>query len=508
VTLAAVRSGGTLTPVQNPLAFLPYPRSFLGLLLAGFTLVMLPLVGALAYSAWNTERLAGQSRSAVFNASQAARASRAMIERINSIERLAQQLAVLDDPEIAGAYARAHRDFKQLAGEISILPLDETQSAALNNTVEHEQRLYEMLMDPDRPRPGPRAPLPGLDAHLDRLIDSAREVLAINNRIVDREVERLRESADDVQRGLIVLVLFSTAVALAIALALSRYIARPIGEIDTAIRQLGGADFSRPIAVRGPEDLRYLGRRLDWLRRRLSEFETQKNRFLRHVSHELKTPLTALREGAELLHDEVGGPLTAPQRQVVGIMRDNSLKLQRLIEELLDYQRALHAAASLEFKSVVLDELVADAARAHHLAAASKGLRLVLDAENATLDADPDKLRSIVDNLISNAVKFTPPGGTIIVRARAAGAAGEAVIEVLDSGPGIPAEERENIFNLFFRGRTKADSSVKGSGLGLAIARELVEAHGGRIAVVGEGSGGHFRVTLPRRSARALADAA
>jgi len=333
-------------------------------------------------------------------------------------------------------------------------------------------------------------------------------VLAINNRIVDREVERLRESADDVQRGLIVLVLFSTAVALAIALALSRYIARPIGEIDTAIRQLGGADFSRPIAVRGPEDLRYLGRRLDWLRRRLSEFETQKNRFLRHVSHELKTPLTALREGAELLHDEVGGPLTAPQRQVVGIMRDNSLKLQRLIEELLDYQRALHAAASLEFKSVVLDELVADAARAHHLAAASKGLRLVLDAENATLDADPDKLRSIVDNLISNAVKFTPPGGTITVRARAAGAAGEAVIEVLDSGPGIPAEERENIFNLFFRGRTKADSSVKGSGLGLAIARELVEAHGGRIAVVGEGSGGHFRVTLPRRSARALADAA
>jgi len=499
--------------VPNPLSFLPYPRSFLGLLLAGFTLVMLPLVGALAYSAWNTERLAGQSRSAVFNASQAARASRAMIERITSIERLAQQLAVLDDPEIAGAYARVHRDFKQLAGEIAILPLDNTQAAALNNTVEQEQRLYELLTDPDRPRPGTGAPqpgvapLPGLDEHLDRLIDSAREVLAINNRIVDREVERLRESADDVQRGLIVLVLFSTAVALAAALALSRYIARPIGEIDTAIRQLGGADFSRPIAVRGPEDLRYLGRRLDWLRRRLSEFETQKNRFLRHVSHELKTPLTALREGAELLHDEVGGPLTAPQRQVVGIMRDNSLKLQRLIEELLDYQRALHAAASLEFKTVVLDELVADAARAHHLAAASKGLRLVLDAESATLDADPDKLRSIIDNLISNAVKFTPPGGTITVKARAAGG-GEAVIEVMDSGPGVPAEERETIFNLFFRGRAKADSSVKGSGLGLAIARELVEAHGGRISVVDEAGGAHFRVTLPRRSARALADAA
>jgi two-component system sensor histidine kinase GlrK len=324
--------------------------------------------------------------------------------------------------------------------------------------------------------------------------------------VVDREVERLRHSADDVQRGLIVLVLFATAVALTIALALTRYIARPIVEIDGAIRQLGGANFSHPIAVRGPEDLRYLGRRLDWLRRRLEEFETQKNRFLRHVSHELKTPLTALREGAELLHDEVAGPLTPVQRQVVGIMRDNSVKLQRLIEELLDYQRALHAAASLEVKTIVLDTLVADAARAHQLAAAKKGLRLALDAQHATLDADPEKLRSIVDNLISNAVKFTPPGGTITVKARAE--AGEASIEVMDSGPGVPPEERESIFNLFFRGKTKADGGVKSSGLGLAIARELVEAHGGRISVVAGAVGGHFRVTLPRRSARALADAA
>ena len=502
-------------------ATLSYPRSFLGLLLAGFTLVILPLVGALAYSAWNTERLASQSRTAVFNASQAARASRSMVERIGSIERLAQQMAVLDDPELVVTYARVHRSFKQLADEIAMLPLDDAQGGALARTVEHEQRLYDLLTGQTKPR----ARSPELALELDRLIDSAREVLAVNNRIVDREVERLRASAERVQRGLILLVLLSTAVALAIALALTRYIARPIGEIDGAIRQLGGADFSRPIAVRGPEDLRYLGRRLDWLRRRLEEFETQKSRFLRHVSHELKTPLTALREGAELLHDQVGGPLTPTQKQVVLIMRDNSVKLQRLIEELLDYQRALHAAASLDVKTVVLDELVAEAARAHQLAAASKGLRLVLDAQSATLDADPEKLRSIVDNLISNAVKFSPPGGAIVVRARVL--AGEAVIEVQDSGPGVPAEERESIFNLFFRGRTRMENSpaggqLKSSGLGLAIARELVEAHGGRIAVVAEREGAanaagageaplrgaRFRVTLPRRSARALADAA
>src|SRR5207302_8727164 len=138
----------------------------------------------------------------------------------------------------------------------------------------------------------------------------------------------------------------------------------------------------------------------------------------------------------------------------------------------LDCERALDAAASLEVRLVGLDDLVREAARSHELAAQAKGLRLTIEAKPATLEADPQKLRSIVDNLISNAVKFTPPGGTISVKARAAGeSGGEAVIEVLDSGPGVPAEERESIFNLFFRGRTKAaEGGVKSSGLGLAIA--------------------------------------
>lgn len=479
-----------------------YPRSFLALLLAGFTLVILPLVGALGYSAWNTERLAAKSRSAVFNASQAARASRTLVDRIAAIERVAQQIALLEDPALGADYARVHASFRQLAGEIAQLPLDAAQAHALSVTVEREQGLYDLLTAPGRPRLDSQE----VGARIDALIEAAREVLAINNRVVDREVSRLRVSAENVQRNIILLLLFSTAAALAIALAWTRYIARPIGEIDAAIRQLGGADFSRPIAVRGPEDLRYLGRRLDWLRRRLDEFETQKNRFLRHVSHELKTPLTALREGAELLGDQVAGPLAPPQRQVVSIMRDNSMKLQRLIEELLDYQRALHAAASLELRPLHLSALVEEAVRPHYLAAQAKGLHLAIEAEPATVEADPEKLRSIVDNLVSNAVKFTPPGGTVTVSARVM--AGEAVIEVLDTGPGVPQEERESIFDLFFRGRRAEHTTpsggtrVKGTGLGLAIARELAEAHGGRIAVLAADAGGHFRVTLPHRSAR------
>jgi two-component system, NtrC family, sensor histidine kinase GlrK len=487
---------------EKDFAALRFPRSFLGLLIAGFLLVALPLLGTLLYSAWHTQRLTEQGRNAVFGAAKAATSSRALVNRIGSLERLAAQLAVLPDAQLRADFMRAHASIKQLAGELSLLPLDEGQQAALNRTIEREQALVNYVES---------APRGGLDVLKVRglagaLVDDAYQVLTVSYFIADREVERLGASADEVHRRLIVMVLLASALALAAALALTRLIARPIAELDSAIRQLGSADFSRPIQVTGPADLRSLGERLDWLRLRLTELEAQKNRFLRHLSHDLKTPLAALREGTELLNDQVAGPLSPPQLQVVAILRDNSVKLQRLIEDLLDYQRALHAASGLQVGSVALDALLRQSLRSHQLAAQGKALKVGLDTTKLTLLGDAAKLRSVVDNLLGNAIKFTPAGGEVRVLARQQG--GSANIDVVDSGAGVPPEEREAIFEAFFRGRAGAYGRAEGTGLGLAIAREFTEAHGGRIEVVSGTRGGHFRVTLPLRPATPLAEAA
>jgi two-component system sensor histidine kinase GlrK len=480
---------------------LPYPRSFLGLLVTGFLLVALPLLGTLLYSAWHTERLTEQSRSAVFGAAKAARASRALVNRISSIERLALQVSVLPDSELRADFARVHSAFRDIATELSALPLEKEQHAALTRTVEREQALYDFVGTAPR-----GADLRKVREQVAALVDDAYQVLSVSYFVADREVERLADSADDLHRRLIVMVLLATALALAAALLLTRHIARPIAEINLAIRQLGAADFEKPIKVRGPEDLQVLGERLDWLRRRLTELEAQKNRFLRHLSHDLKTPLAALREGTELLNDQVAGPLAPPQRQVVAILRDNSVKLQRLIEELLDYQRALHAAASLKVGPLSLETVLRQAVNGYQLAAQAKAQKIELDAEPLTIWADAAKLRSVVDNLIGNAVKFTPPGGRITIQVRPNDEG--ATIDVVDSGPGVPAEEHEAIFEAFFRGRAGASGRAEGTGLGLAIAREFTEAHGGRIEVVAGGRGGHFRVTLPLRPVDVLAEAA
>src|SRR5687768_3858820 len=131
------------------------------------------------------------------------------------------------------------------------------------------------------------------------------------------------------------LALFPVVIFLVVGFTI--LIARPIRQIDAAIRRLGGADFSIPVQVGGPEDLQQLGERLDWMRSRLADLEQQKNRFLRHMSHELKTPLTALREGAELLSEEIVGKLAPEQREIAEILRHNSIELQKLIEDLLSY---------------------------------------------------------------------------------------------------------------------------------------------------------------------------
>jgi two-component system sensor histidine kinase GlrK len=473
---------------------LRYPRSFLGLLVAGFALFAFPLVVALLWSAWSTERLAERGTSAVVNAAQAARASRSLVNRTGSIERLAKQIAVQADAELLADLARAHSNFTNVASELSRLPLDSALTAALKRTIERERALYEMLAA----APGGTLSARTVAAQAGELSGGAYEMLAISHIVADREVERLRESAEEVQKRLVMLVLLAGAAALAIALVLTRVIARPIAQLDHAIRRLGRADFGRPIRVAGPADLRLLGERLDWLRRRLTQLETQKSRFLQHLSHDLKTPLTALREGADLLSDQITGPLAPAQRKVVSILRDNSIKLQHMIEELLDYQRTLQSAATLDAEPVALEPLLRGCVGDHQIAAAAKGQRLAVDAAPATIWADAAKLRAVVDNLLGNAVKFTPGGGSIQVRARAD--AERAQIDVIDSGPGIPVEEREAIFEAFYRGRAGAHGRSEGTGLGLAIARDFVKAHGGRIEVVPGVSGGHFRVTLPARS--------
>ena len=207
-------------------------------------------------------------------------------------------------------------------------------------------------------------------------------MVTASNALTQSAIERLQETAVRGREKWRWLALATAGIALALAIFFAVLIARPIRQLDQAIRRMGSADFSQAVSVNGPQDLRYLGQRLEWLRVRLAELEQQQYRFLRHVSHELKTPLTAVREGAELLRDEVAGKLTREQKDIVRIVRENTLQLQKLIEDLLKYQQT-RAVEPAKLGQVALDDIARRVLREHKLAALARGIAIDTELRDA-----------------------------------------------------------------------------------------------------------------------------
>src|SRR3546814_117906 len=180
----------------------------------------------------------------------------------------------------------------------------------------------------------------------------------------------------------------------------------------------------------------------------LFELDMEKQRFLRHVSHELKTPLTAIREGSELLSDEIGGPLTAQQREIAGILRENSLRLQKMIENLLHYTAVQYRKPELKIEPVELSGTMEDVLANYALTLKTKQIRILREFQPIRMNGDQEKLRTVMDNLLSNAVKYTPPNGRIRIGVKQEERAG--IIEVHDGGPGVMAADRAKLFDPFY----------------------------------------------------------
>jgi two-component system sensor histidine kinase GlrK len=275
-------------------------------------------------------------------------------------------------------------------------------------------------------------------------------------------------------------------------------IGRPMRQVDRAIRELGKGDFSRPISVTGPTDIETLGRQLEWLRNRLKESTDEKNKFLRHMSHELKTPLANIREGTELLLDGAVGRLDNQQQEVTGILRENSLKLQKLIENLLTFSAWQTKTAELKLAEFDLRPCIFSVLSQHRLVISNRKIKLAIDVKPMMVRADEGKLKLVLENLVSNAIKFTPDNGTIAIKARMRGP--ELVIDVADDGPGVAPEDASRIFEAFYQGRRQPGGAVGGTGIGLSVVQECIQAHGGTVALVKDrAAGAHFEVRLPLR---------
>lgn len=474
-----------------------YPRSFLKLLFAGFALIALPLIFALINTAISVDQLANRSQRAVYQAVQATQSSRRLAELLTAMERSARQMIILGDRALLDSYGLNRKQFLSTAEEFAALPFDNEQMDALEEIVRGESVIFAILSN----AAATPADLQKVVAGFVRLADRAQIITVRSNELINREVEAMRATAAQAQRITLWQLLALVPVVVFLVVGFAILIARPIRQLDSAIRRLGSGEFKMPVEVSGPEDLQFLGERLEWMRLRLVELEQQKNRLLRQVSHELKTPLTALREGAELLSDEVVGKLSPEQREIAEILRHNSIELQKLIEDLLSYGASQFHKVALELKPLNIRQIINRVVDDQKLAIRAKDLRLEIEADDVTVVADFEKLRVVLDNLMSNAIKFSPGGGVIEISARCAGMWLE--LSVADSGPGIAPDDVPHIFDPFYQGRNNAVGLVKGTGIGLSVVKEYVAAHGGSVEIVARDRGALLRVKLPLKQADA-----
>lgn len=470
-----------------------YPRSFLKLVLAGLTLVTLPSLVVLIGVAAAVDRLTLRSETAVQRAASATQASRRVGELTAALERSARQFEILGDPDTLANYRATRERLLKVVASFPGAADDQEQLGRLAHIRATEADIFAVISNEASGKQQVSAAV----ARFVTLGELTREVVARSNELIDEEIESVRNTGNDVRAMVFWQLLALVPAMIVLVIGSTWVLARPIREIDRAIRQLGQGDFVTPIHVNGPRDLRYLGGQLDWLRLRMVELQEQRNRFLQHMSHELKTPLAAVREGAELLSAGMAGPLDAEQREIAGIVAQRSLQLQRMIETLLDYAAQRFYRQVLNVAPIDLVRIIEHAVAAQSVPLRSKSLHVDVSCADISLRADADKLAVVVDNLLSNAVKHAPAGSTIVISAEQASTS--VVVDVVDAGPGVPAGIEGRVFEPFYRGEHADTSLVKGSGLGLSIVKEYVEAHRGTVEVIGAGKpGGHLRVTLPR----------
>lgn len=474
------------------------PRSFFSLVLLSFCLAVAPLIVALASTHWQMDRFFAQSVLAVYRAARASEASQILLSQVKELDRSARQYHVLADAQLWESYVNRRTQVTKTLEDLEGLADSDVLREELTLLKEKEHALFALLeaTPPGRPLSA------DVEAEFLALSLLAGAISAESRHWIDAQVLHLSELNEQTQRLLLWQALAIIAGTVFLALLLSNFIARPVRQLDHAIRGMGDGRLDDPVVVRGPRDLHTLGERLNWLRQRLLDLEEKKGNFLRHVSHELKTPLTALREGSALLAEGFLGQLNRQQREVTEMLQRNALALQRMIENLLSFNMVEARKSALEVRAVNLRELIDSVVHEHKLALLARKINLQLNCEPLVMEADREKLRTVIDNLLSNAVKYSPDQG--LLRVALSQVQGSAVLDVEDQGPGIRLADANRVFEAFYRG--DGQTGIRGSGLGLAIAKEFVDLHGGAIAVVpGKERGAHFRVTLPLQAQRAAA---
>lgn len=469
---------------------------------------MVPMLTMISYATWSFYQQMQVQKDVVATSDRIAEVQSAASERARELERSARQYRLLQDPGFLDSVEEKHTGLRTslaaLIREQALLEqnfpggVGEKQQVPLQRAIDELQQLLARIDSVTITRLD--------DEAFAQFIAQLGQFRSEFSAAVSEQLQQMSDYGETQLQSILWNLSLMGAITLPLTLAFMglgfAQMIRPIRRLSNSIIHLGHGQWQKPISVAGPRDLQALGERLEWMRGELLQAEQQKQQFLRHVSHELKTPLAAIMEAGSLLADEVPGSMNARQHKVLKILLANSQNLQELIQQLLNYNVLIHNVSinEAELDLAALCHKVADRLDQQSFRHA---VRWRIDGQPQWVRLDPQLMEMIMSNLLSNAYHYSPTGAWVEVswqleQAESQTSQGWLRVSVVDQGPGIAPEETEKIFEPFTQGSVRRHGSIHGSGVGLTIVSESIKRMGGTIELQSQpGEGSCFTIRVP-----------
>jgi two-component system sensor histidine kinase GlrK len=409
-----------------------------------------------------------------------------------------KKFILLKDPVIYEQFLKAKRDFDQSFRELMAVA-DSEQARKILGDINESYIRYQGLFDQEVEslKTGKRYPQEWYamekETETGKIMDGLRELKTYIENSTYSKLANLEQAGINARKVIFGITMLSIICGLVFSVFTTRSITRPLSIMRKKTKEIAGGNYESDLHLSSPPEIGELMHDFNFMCNRLKEMDTMKSDFFSLMSHELRTPVTSIKEGTNLLVEGVGGQINEKQRRILRIISEESDRLLGLINSILDLSKMEAGMMTYNFVHANIFSLISKAVVEIEPLAKARNIRgeLNIGRDIPPVNMDPEKMLQVLRNLIGNAVKFTPHGGSVKISARYSEKNLEVSVE--DQGPGIPEENLVAIFDKF-----KSYHSRKGTGLGLAIVRNIIKAHGGRVWVEStSGHGSTFTFVLP-----------
>ncbi|RMG73268.1 MAG: HAMP domain-containing protein [Nitrospirae bacterium] len=455
-----------------------------------------------AFSVYQIEKVKLKTAEIITNDTQLIEINKKLVDTILSAERNEEKFVLLGDRAFYEQYKRDIAEFERNLKRIRALLKGEQAEGVLNNINNHyikyrksfdeETTLINSKTSYDRAEYKEKK-----EQALSELLNNINSLKTLSREYIIKGLKEIDRNEESVERLILLVTVWFLIIGVLLSAVITRGIVKPLSRIKKKTRLIAEGDLEPDLSVKSPPEIAEVASSINSMCEKLKEIDRLKADFFSVMSHELRTPLTAIKEGVSLLLDGVCGPTNQRQDKILGIISDESQRLIKLVNDLLDLSKMEAGMLKYNFESIDLPSLVNQVIKELSPIAEGKAVGFTLRNElSRKVRADSERLLQVLRNLIGNAVKFSPDGSSVEIALEEK--EGGVVFSVADSGPGIPEEYRERIFDRFQQARLPNSSLYKGTGLGLSIVKNIINGHGGRVWVEKAPSGGSlFRFWLP-----------